>query len=552
MAQLPNGIEFFQPEDPWENAHRNFTHRFKPGASFLLRVISDESRLEDYTATTANFQWLIRHAIETNTPIRAMGNNWSFSPVAMCEGGLISTKALNLRFKLGKSSIAPAYLQNGKTKDDLFFVQCGMTILELNELLETKYRRCLKATGGSNGQTIAGATSTGTHGAAFKFGAVHDAIVGLHVVTGPDRHVWLERASYPVASDEFINAIGAEVLRDDEQFNAAVVSFGSFGIIHGIMLETEPLFLLEEYRFDKIPYNEAVQEAIRNQDIPALRILLNQLADESGLPENEKVKMPEESPDKILYHLEVALNPHNLEPDNKEKGIYIRTFFKIPCPPDYVPVHNQIESARTYSEDTSGIISKILDAVGPAINMAVIKPLVNTLFQSTLRAAFPAPKTIGETFRHTRFRGQIASAALATDTETIFRVIEVIREINKTSPLAGGIALRFVKGTPATLAFTRFPKTCVLEMDGIDGDVTRTFFEKVWLKLEAENIPYTLQWGKLNFILNEERVRRMYGDASVNKWLTCREKLLDAETRQIFNNAFMHQCGLDKPAPLIV
>lgn len=552
MAELPNGIEHFQAAEPWENAHQNFKHHFKPGASYLLRVFSSESTLPDYNATTANFRWLIKNAIETNTPIRAMGNNWSFSPVAMCEGGLISTKALNLRFKLGKSSIAPTYFQNGRTKDDLFFVQCGMTILELNELLETRHRRCLRATGGSNGQTIAGATSTGTHGAAFRFGAVHDAIVGLHIVTGPDRHVWLERASYPVASDEFINAIGAEAIRDDEMFNAAVVSMGSFGIIHGVMLETEPLFLLEEYRFDNIPYNQAVREAISTQDIPGLRLLLNQLADQSNLPENEKVRMPEESPDKVLFHMEVALNPHNLENDNTEKGIYIRTFFKIPCPPDYVPVHNQIESARTYSEDTSGIISKVLDAVGPVVNMVVIKPLVNTLFQSTLRAAFPAPKTIGETFRHTRFRGQIASAALAVDVADTFNVIEVIREINEETPLAGGIALRFVKGTPATLGFTKFPKTCVLEMDGVDAQVTRSFFEKVWLKLEAENIPYTLHWGKLNFILNEERVRRMYGEKAVNSWLTCREKLLDAQTRQIFDNTFMHHVGLDKPAPPIV
>ncbi|GAA4431197.1 hypothetical protein GCM10023188_18540 [Pontibacter saemangeumensis] len=548
MPALPPGIAPFFPEDPWENAHRNFRHRFKLGASYTLRVNSRESRLGDYNATTANMQWLIKNAIYTNTPFRAMGNNWSFSPVAMCNGGMLNTKPLNLRFDLGNSSLSPAYLQSGRRKEDLFFVQCGMSMLELNAVLELHYRRSVKASGGSNGQSVAGAAATGTHGGALYTGAIHDTIAGLHVVTGPDRHMWLERASAPVVSDDFVNAIGAVAIRDDDMFNAAVISFGSFGIIHGVLLQTEPLFLLEEYRFDNVPYTPALRQAIETQDMVALRILLNQLADASGLPESLKVKMPEESLTKRLYHLEIALNLHNFEKNSKEKGIYIRMFYKTPCPATYIPVHNQLESGRTYSQDLNGIISKVIDVAGPTINMLAIKPLVNAFFKSTLRAAQPKPQTMGETFRHTRFKGQIASAALAVATSDVFKVIEVILELNKTRPFAGGIALRFVKGTPALLGFTKFPKTCVLEMDGVDAAETRGFFREVWLRLEALNIPYTLHWGKINFILNEERVRRMYGDVNVDKWLRCREFLLDAATRSVFTNDFMIQCGLDKLA----
>jgi hypothetical protein len=553
MPSLPKGIELFHPNDPWENAHQNFKHRFKPGASYTLRVFSDESRLEDYNATTANMQWLIQNAISTTTPFRAMGNNWSFSPVAMCNGGMLNTKALNLRFNLGNSSLSQAYLNSGKTKEDLIFVECGMSILELNELLETKFRHSIKASGGSNGQSLAGATATGTHGGALYTGAVHDTIIGLHLVTGPNRHVWLERKSNPVVSDEFINALGAEAIRNDDMFNAAVISFGSFGIIHGILLQTEPLFLLEEYRFDNVPCTPELEEAVQKQDMTALRTILNKLADESGLPEHLKVKMPQESETKKLYHLEILLNPHNFEKESKEKGLYFRTFYKIPCPATYQPIHNVIESGRTYSQDLNGIISQVLDKAGPTLNMAIIKQLVNSLFKTTLRAAQPTPKTIGETFRHTRFKGQIASAAFAVATSDIFRVIAVVLDLNKKHPFAGGVALRFVKGTPALLGFTKYAKTCVIEMDGVDAAVTRSFFEGVWLQLEALQIPYTLHWGKLNFILNEKRVRQMYGNENVAKWLQSRESLLDAATRKVFTNDFMIQCGLDKlPEKLLV
>ena len=171
--------------------------------------------------------------------------------------------------------------------------------------------------------------------------------------------------------------------------------------------------------------------------------------------------------------------------------------------------------------------------------------MVNALFESGLRAAQPAPKTMGETFKNTRFRGQIASAAFAIDIKDMFRVVDIICDLNKDTPLAGGLAFRFVKGTAATLGFTRFPKTCVIEMDGIDANITRKFFEDTWVKLEEEGIPYTLHWGKLNFILNKERVMQMYGADKIKSWLRCRHKLLNEDERKVFTNDFMVQCGLD-------
>ena len=533
MAKLPKGVEAFHPEDPWSNAHQNFTHRFTRNASYALRVSSNESTLKDYNATTSNIQWVIKDAIDNGRTLRAIGNNWSFSTVAMCNGGMLSTKALNLRFRMGNTSLAPEFLAKGKSDQDVLFVQCGITILELNELLETQFnpRRCLVACGGSNGQSIAGATSTGTHGGALHIGAVHEGILGIHLVTGPGRHYWLERASNPVVTNSFIEKLGAEQVRDDDLFNAVVVSFGSVGIIHGLLLETTPLFLLEEHRFDKVVYNDILVDAIQTQDLSKLSEML---------PD-----WPVESDDRKLYHLELAINPHKFERDNPEKGMYIRTFYKIPCPPDYEPVHNLVESASTYSEDTMGIVSKILDKIGPTISSKIVKPMVNALFESGLRAAQPAPKTMGETFKNTRFRGQIASAAFAIDIKDMFRVVDIICDLNKETPLAGGLAFRFVKGTAATLGFTRFPKTCVIEMDGIDANITRKFFEDTWVRLEAEGIPYTLHWGKLNFILNKERVIQMYGEDKVSSWIRSRHKLLTEAERKVFTNDFMVQCGLD-------
>lgn len=193
LSNLPDGISLL-PITTWENGHENFVHTFKKNASFKLSIPSAQSP-NPYRDTTKNFQWLIQYAVENNLPLRAMGNGWSFSEVAVCEGGLVDTKALRLTFNLKNSFLAPEYLQKGNSATNLFFAECGISVLDLDEKLEqdSNPKRSLRASGASNGQTIAGCTSTGTHGSAFNVGAVHDSIVGLHIITGPDSHVWLEK-----------------------------------------------------------------------------------------------------------------------------------------------------------------------------------------------------------------------------------------------------------------------------------------------------------------------------------------------------------------------
>ena len=82
----------------------------------------------------------------------------------------------------------------------------------------------------------------------LTFGATQDFVVGLHIIISPARHIWLERASYPVVSDSLITNLKTEIIRDDDLFNAALVSIGSFGFIHGVLIETEEKYLLEGYR----------------------------------------------------------------------------------------------------------------------------------------------------------------------------------------------------------------------------------------------------------------------------------------------------------------
>ena len=524
----PDGISV-RPKSQWTNSHENFTQRLVRDASFKLKNPRGGNAWDRYRATTKNFQWLIQHAIDRNVRLRALGRGWSFSKVGVSNGGIIDTLSLNFSFKVRNEDVSINY---ANTPEDLYFLQCGTKIHQINTRLSQKVpQRSIKASGASNGQTIAGALSTGTHGAAFNVGAIQDFVVGLHIVTAKDKHVWIERASYPIASNTFTNKLDVdEVITNDAIFNAAVVSFGSYGFIHGIMIETEPQFLLEERRVGNIPFSAPLKKAMTQLDFSDLPL--------TGAGFNKE-----------LYHFEVLFNLHDFQPNNANKGAFLKYMFKMPYDANAIQLFPTTKFK--YGEDLLGIISSLLDRLS-FVSDLLIPPLVNGMFKDAFAPRDPQVGTVGQIFNFTKFRGQVASAAIGIAAADSVKAVELIMEVNKRKPFAGGLALRYVKGTKATLGFTKFANTCVLEMDGLDGDKSRAFFKAVWDTFEQEGLSYTLHRGKINFNLTETRIKNMYGPTAINSWIDTRNQLMSIPAMGVFTNEFMEQCGLDKIEGAIV
>jgi hypothetical protein len=536
---LPLGIKPL-PIKKFTNVHNNFTQHLQPGASFDLTVSDPAFKkkypgfIERYNQTTKNIQWLIDYALKHKIRLRPMGSGWSFSKVGVTEDGIINTKKLRLKARLSKDYVAKEYLEQGGDPTNLLFTQCGNTVIAINNLLEQRRQpaKSLRASGGSNGQTIVGAFSTGTHGAAYRFGAISEMVMGMHIVTGPDTHVWLERKSRPVTSENFRKWMNAEVIQDDELFDSALQSFGSFGFIHGVLIEVEPIFLLEQQQI-RIPYDQGLEKAILQGDFSDIA---------------RHLKYSNAEIENTLYHFELAINPYDFEKNDPEKGAYIRLMYKLPYREDYTPIRPESEG-YTYGDYTLGLIQQVLDKVekapGKLLDIALIPLAVKSLFNQALDRPVTAIGTVGETFHNTRYRGNIFSAAYAFDQKDIPKVIDLILKLNKESPFAGAIAMRFVKGTEATLGFTRFNHSCVLELDGVDAVINHKFVEQFTQLLEQDNLEYTIHWGKINKVIDAARLRRMYGPQRVEKWLAHRRQLLNEQVREVFNNNFLQRCGLD-------
>jgi FAD/FMN-containing dehydrogenase len=127
------------------------------------------------------------------------------------------------------------------------FAQGGTTILDLNERFG-EFGLALPTAGASDGQRIAGAVATGTHGSAIDFGAVDDALLAVHLIVAGDKALFVMPRTKPAMTSvaghwlEAQMGIPTETVCDDDVFAAAQVSLGSLGVVHAVVLEAEKLY----------------------------------------------------------------------------------------------------------------------------------------------------------------------------------------------------------------------------------------------------------------------------------------------------------------------
>lgn len=517
---MPDNAEariVFKDIGTWKNKHLNVKSPVQGLFDVWNPTPSEGNNIERFRGTVAGIQGLIKLAKDESTTLRAYGGAWSLSDTAVTTGYMMNTKALNMRGKLNPESISSTYAGEAES---LFVFQCGVSVQEANTYLASR-NRALKTTGASNGQSMAGAVSTGTHGAAFGFGSMQDYVVALHLITDEDRHVLVERSTYPVVSDDFIDRLGAERVSDDDIFNSALVGFGSFGVLHAMVVETIPLYLLRMYRF-------------RHELDGTLRSVASTL-DFSSLP------MPRtEEP----YCFQIALNLNDIE-----SGAYVTAMYKDPDGPYEPPVVN--DEGYGPGDDLLAFIGQLGDLV-PALIPAALKALVGAFYPTPPLGTegegkyFKEEGRPGEIFRSTSVRGEGTSMEIGFPFDRASEVIDVLLEAAASKgPVGGMVGIRYVKSSKGTLAFTNHtPITCTVELQGVNSNRNLEVFEEIWSIMDAKDIPYTFHWGQVHN-LDAARTRSAYGSTKVDRWIEARKALLGDDVRRVFNNDMIVRCGLD-------
>ncbi|HEX6666294.1 MAG TPA: FAD-binding protein [Solirubrobacterales bacterium] len=462
----------------------------------------------------------IRQSVEAKQRVLAIGSGWALSKINITDGRLINTKLLNGCYNVGEQYFEPAY--PAADRRGVVVAQAGMQIAELSAFLElappeVSEKRALKAAGIGNGQTIAGSVSGNTHGSQLDFGAMPDFVVGLHVATGSGQTLWIEKASKPVMNEEFVARIGAKLVRNDDIFNAAVVSFGTFGIVAAMAVETAPVYQLE---FPAIA------------DVPHAKL-------NAQLLEFAKPAAPD------VYHYEFIFDPQG-----RKQVAMVASAPKVPFQPG-VPT----PQPRWIIRDKLGYApgDNLLRTFAGLLRFLPPRFITGLAFKQYRKLALlnQVRGTPGQLYTSSIYYLEgYTESAFAVAVGDAPKTIEIVSKVARDTRLPSISQVRLVRASKATLGFTQHePRTAVFEVGLINDEGYPEFESRLDEAFRAAGIRYTMHWSK-NSGIDPAKLEYMYGTERVKSWKDARKKVFDGDEKlmRTFESDAMVQAGLAGPS----
>lgn len=510
----------------------------------------------------------VEDAARDGHKIRAVGGRHSSSDVAKPADGEHWIDLANLRST--DAALEWPHYRSGLDRARYVRLGAGTTIAEANALLASERPpRALYNMGNYDGQTLAGAFSTGTHGSGLRHAPICDRVAAIEVVT--DEHVdgqrWqrllrIEPEDGVTDSHRFEAARGdydgpdrsirrMELEQDDETFRAALLNLGCFGVIVAVTFEVRGGFWLEEVE---------TLETWKTISIP---------------------KMAEASPE----FLQLTLVPHRVrkkddhdydqhdDPDERydREVVYLRTTrWEIPAR-DHPPERQRFleDLARALGATDTGILENIGLKNPPAA--------VRRVLGAFAKRARSEPDGEGNRFRsrsdlvHINSLGPHVKATSADiwvpldkADDAVDRIV-ALAEARTHEPGAdwaaegwyhtSPVGIRVVGASRALIAPSfdgpRVSLELPLLVDVSESDRTRRkhdrfrarMLETLEKVLCADDIGGRPHWGQRN-LMTDARAAAMYGD----RWTRWKEVYRRFNRYGTFDNRLTHRMGLSGAA----
>jgi hypothetical protein len=469
---------------------------------------------------------LIGHMLGTveaeRTTLQTLGSAWSFSEIVAGSGALVQSALENHIFALPPDLVGPAALH----PDRMILASAGTTVARLNRFLGTKLS--LRTSGAHDGQMLGGLLGTGTHGSVIGYGAFQNQVRGVHMVTDDGESWWIERGPEPWLAAHAAADLATHVVLEEALFEATLVHLGGLGVVNAVLLEVDAGYLLDIVK---------VKRALSTVEIAQLAAGEFEAFAKACWPQTR------ETP----YYVEVILDP--FAPFAPYLGTpnpaLITMFFKREAAMIASPGAAQaMATGPTLSapHEALNLLAGALDKQ-PEHNLMFPLPQVIAWLVAKEYRPEPAP---GEAPRQSTwgaangphkkqsilgFEFELFNAAFAIRRE---HLLGTLRTMLDAFHMNGGghqvFTLRFVSHAAGLLAFTRFPETVVVNMDGARTSNSAVAAQNVALALERAGIDFSQHWGKQG-VITPNRFKREYGhpeDAATpaGRWRGARARLL--------------------------
>ena len=501
----------------------------------------------------------LKIAVDQGTDIRPLGAGWSMNEILRTDGPILGTMDL----MKGIFRVADADAQSPPNPSDgqLVLVAAGVRIGDLNAWLEHE-GLSMWTTGAHNGQSVAGVIATGAHGSVPSKGGVHCHVRGLQIVVETDKSVWLQAESGSRLNQSFASGFCDEFKEDSELFNAATVHLGGMGIVTAVLLEVAPLFIVEVIQ-KKCAFTSDWVADIESGNFLSI------------------ARRVDEDFSEVPYYCQIIINPFNPFTSKSLVRLYFKRDFigQRLTPPSLLKLPGEpLNLIKLFTEIAPdlrgpiitlamiGLFEEVPRSLVPVADEAAeaatrliqqLPPLFQRWIPSMLAPSaiaqqvegLPRYQSWGQTSPDHFHYGDIYSVAIAIDRQSLSEalpiMIEAFNEENSIVDGRGGdlvFTLRFVKGTQATMEFTRWEDNIVIDLDGIQSAASDKAAKRVLAALEASGIPYALHWGKMGEI-TAEKVAKDYGDKA-DRWKAARRNLLSDRMQALFKNTALSNWGL--------
>lgn len=258
-----------------------------PSQGVPSRTRVDECDLLFLHCSTANVRYepqnkaelvaAVISSAEGGRSLRAIGANWSPSEAAIAEDivvtGTLDDSAAGLQrhlsqpFAVGSSPLDQRRLRNGggdflaavcsgdprASGRHFIHVEAGIRLRHLLADLKA-CGLALPTMGDGAGQSLAGALSTGTHGADFQVLPLVDWVHAVHLVGAGGQESWITQEG-SIFADERVLRIqdwceDARIVAHDDAFDAVRIGVGRMGIVYSMVLEVVPEYSLIEVNLE--------------------------------------------------------------------------------------------------------------------------------------------------------------------------------------------------------------------------------------------------------------------------------------------------------------
>lgn len=448
-----------------------------------------------------------------NFPSVQIGSGWSFSSLIGADRGHEREAMLLCSGLAGCIRLAAAF-RDAAAGDNIALVGGGTRLQEVADWA-AGVGLSIPTSGTHMGMTIAGGMATASHGSRLDFGGLHNMVVGMQIVTGENEAVWLQRASHKILNQAGALAISPAgnmratiLIEDDAMFEDALVHLGCMGIITCVAMEL--VADVDYVRMRKtLPIDQAWLDMVSAGDWAGVAQGLGHAGQKP-----------------VFY--EMTVDPHGWNHNPACHMLYFQAPLPgvQPTPASEVPaaeagqgageaiaamgrilgrdydalarsVRASLDQAEPIPDDFDAEALDAIDGDGPAlpIMMEMFNPLSN------LRSAFDQYVAIDGFSPQGRYHsgrwaqlhrgaitggypGALYNAAWAIPLAQLKRVLPELCDAVAAFPRSFVFTVRFVQGGDKGMAFTRWPESCVIDIDGLSPWIAR----KIRTRLLSNNL----------------------------------------------------------------